>query len=125
MIAIAMWFYIFLAWAPLWWPALIALRSRPKLPRQLLFVGVVAALSYGIVFLPLCALVLPAGIYSLFVAPGLQQMAHPYGAPIVSITQYIEQYGWLVLPPALLVFTFILTHKLAKFWSRICESFRG
>jgi len=117
--------YILVTWTPLWWSAFIALRRRPNLPRRLLFVGVVAGLSYGIVFLFLFALALPAGIYSLFVAPSLQQVGHPYGALIVSITQYIEQYGWLALPPVLLVLTFTLTHKLAKLWSRICAGLSG
>ena len=124
-LTIAACLYILVTWVPLWWPTFIALRRRPSLPRRLLFVGIVAGLSYGIVFLFLFALALPAGIYSLFVAPSLQQVGHPYGALIVSVTQYIEQYGWLALPPVLLVLTFILTHKLAKFWSRICEGLRG
>jgi hypothetical protein len=117
--------YELVAAAPLWWPTFIALRRRPQLPRRLLFVGVVAGLSYGIIFLSYFLLGFPAEIYSLFVAPSLQQMGHSPSKLVVTVAQYVEQYGWFAMPPLLLVLTFALTNKLAKRWHRICDGLHG
>jgi len=124
-LTIAACLYILVTWAPLWWPTFIALRRRPQFPRRLLFVGVVAGLSYGTIVLFFFLLALPAGVYSLFVAPSLQQMGHSYSGVVVVITQHVEQYGWLALPPLLLVLTFTLTHQLAKRWPGICGGLHG
>ena len=124
-LTIAVCLYELVACAPLWWPTFIALRRRPQLPRRLLFVGVVAGLSYGTVVPFYFLLAFPAGIYSLFVAPSLQQMGHSYSKLVVVVAQHVEQYGWLALPPLLLVLTFELTRQLAKRWPRICDGLHG
>jgi hypothetical protein len=114
------WFLITLA--PVAWPAFRAFRKKTALPRPWLFAATVSALTYGSLFLGLTILLIPAEAYAVFVAPQLEAMGQPYGKPIVIATQFIADYWWLMLPPAQLAITLLLTRKLARRWPGICSA---
>jgi hypothetical protein len=114
--------YILLALLPLLYPGYISFRARPVLPRRLLFVGVVAALSYGIETFFLVAIALPLEAYAVFIVPSLESSGHAYGYWLVSIARFIKHWGWLLLPILPVIASVVLTRYLMNRWPRITES---
>jgi hypothetical protein len=114
--------YIVLALLPLLYPGYVSFRTRPSLPRRLLFVGVIAALSYGIETFFLVAITLPLEAYAVFIAPPLESSGYSYGRWLVFLAQFIRGWGWLLLsiPPA--IASVVLTRYLVTRWARILES---
>ena len=116
----AAWFMLTLA--PVIWPAFRAFRKKTALPRPWLFVSTVAALTYGALFLALFVLLIPAEAYAVFIAPQLEEMGQPNGKSLVLATQFVAEYWWLILPPAQLTVTVLLTRRLASKWAGICSA---
>jgi hypothetical protein len=116
--------YSLLALLPLLYPGYVSFRKRPRLPRRLLFVGVIAALSYGIETFFLVAITLPLEAYAVFIAPPLESSGHPYGYWLVSIARFIKHWGWLLLPILPAIASVVLTRYLMNRWPRITESLR-
>ncbi|HEY5851577.1 MAG TPA: hypothetical protein VIT62_12535 [Lysobacter sp.] len=114
------WFLITLA--PVIWPAFRAFRQKAALPRPWLFTATVSALTYGTLFLGLSVLLIPAEVYAVFIAPQLEAMGQPYGRALVNTTRFVADYWWLMLPPAQLVITVVLTKMLARNWPGICSA---
>ena len=114
--------YILLALLPLLYPAYVSFRTRPFLPRRLLFVGIVAALSYGIETFLLVAIGMPLETYAVFVAPPLESSGYPYGRWLVFAARFIKGWGWLLLPIPPAVASVLLTRYLVTRWARILES---
>jgi len=113
--------YILVTLIPLLYPTYVSFRTRQFLPRRLLFVGIVAALSYGIESFFLLAIGLPLEAYAVFVAPPLESSGHPYGYSLVSIAEFIKHWGWLFLPIPPAVVSVVLTRYLVTRWARIVE----
>lgn len=114
--------YGLLSFSPLWWPAIVAWRSRPLLPRRGLFVGVVAALVYGVFSFLAFAILLPVEVYGIFVAPQLELSGVAVGAPLLRVTGFVTDYWWLLIPPTQLVLTWYVTRKLKARWAHICSA---
>ncbi|KRA45189.1 hypothetical protein [Pseudoxanthomonas sp. Root630] len=114
--------YFVVALMPAWWPALRAFRGKTRLPRPFLFVGVVAALVYGVYFLWGCIVLLPLEAYRIFIAPQLAAAGLPHGAWLVRGLDLVGGYGWLVAAAIQLVFTVWLTRRLARRWPSICAA---
>ena len=114
------WFLLTLA--PVIWPAYRAFRNKTALPRPWLFTAVVAALTYGVLYLGLFLLLVPAEAYAVFIAPQLEAMGQPYGSSLVRGTQFVADYWWLMLPPVQLAVTVVLTRRLASKWAGICSA---
>ena len=114
--------YILLAFLPLLYPSYVLFRTRPFLPRRLLFVAIVAALSYGIETFFLVAIALPLEAYAVFIAPPLASSGYPYARWLVLVARFIRGWGWLLLsiPPA--IASVVLTRYLVTRWARILES---
>lgn len=117
--------YFLMSWAPIWWPALAAYRRERSMPRRLLFVVVIACLSYGVFAFLFFALAVPAEMYAIFVAPQLEQLGHPAGRTLLTMLRFLEQYWWLGLPPVLFGTTFFITRKLSSRWVHICATLDG
>lgn len=114
--------YFLLTLAPIIWPAFRAFRRKHRLQRPWLFTAVVAALTYGSVYLVVAIVAIPVEAYVLFLAPQLQEMGQPYGKWIVTSSRVIDEWWWTVLPPAVLASTVVLTRKLASKWPGICTA---
>lgn len=114
--------YFLFSFAPILWPAFRAFRRRTRLSRPWLFTGVVGALVYGMFWFFLCALVIPAEVYTIFIAPQLQEAGLPYGDAFVRVADLVGKYWWLGLPPLQLVSTVLVTRKLAAKWDRLCAA---
>ncbi|WP_242165639.1 hypothetical protein [Lysobacter sp. M15] len=119
-LAAAAWFALTLA--PVIWPAVRAFRKKTALPRPWLFVSTVAALTYGALFLALFVLLIPAEAYAVYIAPSLESMGQPYGKSLVRATRFVANYWWVLLPPAQLAVTVLLTRRLASKWAGICSA---
>ena len=103
--------YLLLSLAPIIWPATRAFRRKRRLPRPWLFTAVVAALTYGFVYLVVAVVAIPVEAYVVFLAPQLQEMGQPYGKWLVSSARFIGGWWWVVLPPAVLAATIVLTQQ--------------
>ena len=114
--------YFLFSFAPVLWPAFRAFRRKGRLSKPWLFTGVVGALVYGIFWFLLCALMIPAEMYTVFIAPQLQEAGLPYGEALVRVAGLVGRYWWLGLPPLLLVSTVVVTRKLAAKWDRLCAA---
>jgi hypothetical protein len=122
LLALAAAAWLLLTLAPAIWPAFRAFRKKTALPRPWLFVSTVAALTYGALFLAIFVLLIPAEAYAVFIAPQLEAMGQPYGKSLVRVTRFIAAYWWLMLPPAQLAVTVLLTRRLANNWAGICSA---
>ena len=111
--------YVLLSFAPLWWPAIVAWRTRPALPRRLLFIGVCAALVYGVFSFLAFALIIPVEAYGIFVAPQLEESGIAVGAPVLLVSGFVAEYWWLLIPPTQLGLTWYVTRQLKARWAHI------
>ena len=114
--------YILLSLVPILWPAFLARRAGPQMPRRALFVSVVAALVYGAFSFLAFAVILPVEVYRIFVAPQLAEAGVAHGAPALSVTGFIREYWWLLIPAAQLVLTWHITKHLMERWPHICAA---
>jgi len=114
--------YSLLSLAPVIWPAFLAGRAGPVMPRRVLFVAVVAALVYGALSFLAFAVILPVEVYGIFVAPQLHEAGISYGAPVLSVTGFIRTYWWLLTPASQLALTWCITRRLMGRWAHICAA---
>ena len=114
--------YALLSFAPVWWPAIVAHRSRPTLPRRLLFVGVVAALVYGVFSFLLFAVLLPIEVYGIYIAPQLEEAGFANGSALLQISGFFAEYWWILVPPTQLVLTWYVTKAVKARWAHICAA---
>ena len=117
--------YMVLSWAPLWWPAITTWRQRHVMPRRLLFILVVASISYGVFVLLFFTLAIPFQLYAVYVAPTWEQLGYPTGHFLLTLHSYFESLWWVFLPPTLLAATFLVNRKLALRWTQICSAIEG
>lgn len=114
--------YFLISLAPVLWPALRAFRRCQRLPRPWLFTAVVAALTYGTVYIVVAILAIPVQVYVVFFAPQFEEMGVAHGAWLVSLSRFIGEWWWVALPPAVLAMTFLLTRRLARRWPQVCAA---
>jgi len=122
LLALVAFAYFLFAFAPVLWPAFRAFGRKGRLPRPWLFTLVVGALVYGMFWFLLCALMIPAEMYSVFIAPQLQEAGLPHGEALVRVADLAGKYWWLGLPPLQLLSTVLVTRKLAAKWDRLCAA---
>lgn len=97
--------YGVLSFAPVWWPALVAWRARPRLPRKALFVGVTAALVYGTCLFLALAVLVPVLLYGVYVAPQLEASRVLGGTSDLRVAGFVNTYGVLLVAPVQLALT--------------------
>lgn len=114
--------YVLVSFAPVLWPAIIAWRTRPSLPRRWLFVGVVAALVYGVFSFLAFAIILPIEAYGIFVAPQLEESGVASGSSLLRASGFAAEYWWLIVPPLQLALTWYVTQRLKTQWTHICTT---
>lgn len=114
--------YFLISLAPILWPFLRAFRRRKRLPRPWLFTAVVSALTYGTISILVTILAIPVEVYVAFFAPQFEEMGVAHGAWLVSTSRFIGEWWWVVLPPAMLAMTFLLTRRLAGRWPQLCAA---
>ena len=115
--------YVLLTFAPLWWPAIVAWRARPALPRPWLFIGVVAALVYGVFSFLAFAIILPVEAYGIFVVPQLEDAGiAPPGVPVIRVFGIVVDSWWLLIPLTQLFLTWYITRQLQAKWHHICSA---
>lgn len=120
MIGVAVLYFI-VALAPVWWPAIRVFRSRPRLPRPVLFVAVVACLVYGVFFLLGFVVLLPLEAYRVFLLPELDPAGGTQGHWLTTSLDWVSDYGWIVVVIAELALTIQLTRTLAPRWAHLCS----
>ena len=91
--------YALVSLEPVWWPAVVVWKARPRVPRRWLFVAAVAALVYGVSSFLAFAVILPIQVYGIFVAPQLQEAGFAYGAPVLRVSSFLADYWWALIPP--------------------------
>lgn len=114
--------YSLLTLAPVIWPAILARRAGPQMPRRTLFVAVVAVLVYGVFSFLAFVVILPIEVFGIFVAPPLEEAELAYGEQVLSITGFVREYWWLLVPVTQLVLTWRITKHLIGRWSYICAA---
>ena len=92
------------------------------MPRRTLFVAVVAALVYGVFSFLAFVVILPIEVYGIFVTPVLEEAGLAYGEQVLSITGFVREYWWLLVPVTQLVLTSRITKHLIGRWSHICAA---
>jgi hypothetical protein len=110
---------------PILCAALFALRARPPIPRRFIFVVVTACLSYGLLFLFIVTVSIPLQLYTLFVAPPLQQAGRAYGPWLVSLGDFLASWGWLILPLVLAIASIAISRYLVQRWPKIIIALGG
>lgn len=112
--------YFVASLAPVWWPAWRAFRRRPSLPRPFLFVGVAAALVYGVSTFFMLAVVLPMSAVRTVIVPELARAGVGYSTLLGHASNLFHKHGWLVIVPVQLVLTAYVTRRLAGRWTYLC-----
>jgi hypothetical protein len=111
--------YSAVALAPVWWPAWRAWRGSPPLPRPFLFVGVAAALVYGVSTFILLAIFLPMSAIRIFIVPSLDHAGVWYGTPLGHVSHLFYEHGWLLIVPVELLLAWYVTRRLERRWGHI------
>ena len=114
--------YSIVSFAPVLWPAFVAWRNRPDLPRPVAFVAVVAALVYGAFSFIGFSVLLPVEAYGVFVAPSLEASGATYGAGMLRVSRFFTEYWWLLVPPIQLGLTWFITGQVGRRWQHICSA---
>ena len=114
--------YFLLSFWPILWPAWLAYRRRSWLPRPILFILTVAALVYGCLSFLAFALLLPIEVYGIYVAPSLETAGVPAGRPLLNVTHFFATYWWLMIPPAYVAVTWVVTLQVGRRWQHICSA---
>ena len=114
--------YFLFSFAPVIWPAWIAFRHKPSMRRPWFFIGLVAALVYGLFSFLAFALLVPVELYGAFVAPSLEAASISYGAPVLAASRFVVRYWWLAVPPIQLLLTWWVCRRLRQRWERVCDA---
>jgi len=117
--------YALCALAPILWSGVVALWHQPVLPRRILFVCVVTALSYGAVSCATYLLNIPVTAYLSFIAPRLESSNHYSGKPFASVGVEIVRYWFLFTCFVLPLFAVTVTTYLKRRWPHIVTALRG
>ncbi len=116
---------VLVAWLPLLYPLFMTLRSKPRLPWRIRFVGVVGSLTYGASLLVAAVVGVPLELYLVHVAPQLQAMGESVGEPVVLAGEFILSYGWIAAPIVLSVASVVLTRYLLPRWPAVVAALGG
>nr|AAK01324.1 unknown [uncultured bacterium HB1-14] len=110
-----------LSLAPVVYSSYVVVRKNPALPRRLLFIGVVAGLSYGLLVLFLLLVSLPLSAFGVYIAPQLEAAGQlPLaGRWLVTVWRAISDWGWFVVPVVLAISSFKLVRHLAPRWHHV------
>ena len=92
------------------------------MPRRLLFVGVVAALAYGVLTFLLFGILVPIEVYVIWIAPQLEEAGIAHGAWLVGLVRSARDIWWWLVPIAQLALTWRITKHLLPRWAHICAS---
>ncbi len=117
LIAIAIVWWV-LSLMPILYSILVAVRTKPALPRRFLFVSAVVLLSYGLLIFFLFVVSLPLSAYSIFIAPQLEAVGElsRAGRWLAASSRFISQWGWFVIPLVLSISAVILSRYLVVRW---------
>ena len=115
----------FAALMPVLYPAFLAARTKPVIPRRILFVVAATCMSYGLLALFVLLVSWPLQLYSLFVAPQLQDAGRFYGAWLVAGGHFFTSSSWFALPVALVVASVLVSRYLARRWPRVVCALSG
>ena len=120
-VGIAIWI---LAITPLLYSAFVALRTRPLIPRRILFVAVITGMSYGFMLLFAILVTLPLEAFSTFIAPQLQAIGHlpRFGLWLAEISQALSSWGWFVIPLVDAIASIWFTRYLVRRWPQVVAS---
>ena len=108
--------------APILWPAIVAWRVRPTLPRRRMFVAIVAMLVYGATTLLFVAVILPFQVFAIYLAPQLEAAGLAPDANLLGFGRYVLSYWWVIVPPVQLGLTWYVSRKLSAKWRHICAA---
>lgn len=114
--------YLAATTSPIWVPAVIVIRNRRNFSRPWLFVGVIACLAYGLLFLLFFVLYLPFVMYAIYVAPQLEAAGLNPGKAILAILEFTATYNWFIGPGILLATSIFTTKKVKGRWNGICNA---
>ena len=114
--------YLLISWAPVIWPIMATHKQRATFPRRWLFVFAILALAYGVIVAFFTLITIPLTAYSVLIAPHLSFNGFHLTDSLVGANDFVVDYWWLMLPPALLFNTFILVRKLLPAWPAICSA---
>lgn len=117
--------YFLVTLMPVWWPAVHALRRKPRLPRPFLFVATAAALVYGVSTFLALVLFVPMAVLRIFIVPQLEQAGAAYGTGLGQVTGVAGDYGWIVLVLVEVLLARYVTRHLARRWTHLCSAPEG
>ena len=111
---------------PVFYAAFVAARIKPVLPRRLLFIGVTVALTYGTLVFLLFAIIIPLAGFTVYIAPQLEASGElsAIGRLAVDISFASYDWGFIVMPPFLIVSSIALTRYLAARWQQLVAGLR-
>jgi hypothetical protein len=113
-----------LSWLPVVYPAVRVLRAQPALPWRCRFVLVTCSLTFGAALLAAFVLGPPIEMYLVYVAPQLQAIGEPTGAPLIAAADFILAYWWLGMPFVLAAGSVLVTNYLLPRWERVVHALR-
>ena len=110
-----------LSLAPIAYSTLVALRTKPPLPRRVLFVGTVSTLCYGLLVSFLILLSIPLAAFRNYIVPTLaaEDDLTTLDRWLANLSDFISQWGWFVVPLILAATAFYLSRYLSIRWPQI------
>lgn len=114
--------YVLVALLPALYATFLALRTRPVLPRRLLFVGVVSLMSYGALVLLFLLVGMPIQLYMVYVESRLTELSHVDGSWQLALYNVMTSWGLLTLLIVIAVFSVILARYLVRRWDRVVRA---
>ena len=117
--------YFVLALVPVIFASVVAIRRRNEMPRKLLFVSSVMALTYGFAVALLAVFGVPFAHFMVFIVPTMRQWGYLENSWIVQAAALADSYGSLTLPPVLAIIAMLLTRYLSPRWNGIVTALKG
>jgi len=113
--------FVLMAFSPFLIPLIYSLRQGRTLPKRARLVFTICAQTYGIVLFGCITIYLSMELYKEFYAPGSESN----GSKTLQFIDLIQAYWWLLIVFFLPPIAFLMTRKLGRKWTKICQAYDG
>lgn len=111
-------------WSPIWYPALVAYRSRATLHHPAMFAVFASAVILGAYLLVLIGAVAPVLAFVTFVVPFFKEAGYFKDSLFLSVVDFIYSWYWVATPFVSALVSYVVVKLMRDRWSRVVEALR-